>query len=251
MSTYTEVPRASRLRLAVIGKIANFPDSWFKRGLKAIGANRLLPFLVNKYYSELSFQKRWARVFQNEREKVREYWKRYRHLDDIFRICALDENSVILDVGCGISTVLHFVPGHRFGIDPLADEYKKVYAYPDGIDVRKGFGEEIPFPDQYFTTAFCSNVIDHTTDPEKTVNEIVRVLKPGGFFVLTVELFEEHEERDLSHPHSLTEQDVRRLVAEKFDTVFDRTASWMHLIDYVQGSNKTRGEQLILILRKR
>jgi cyclopropane fatty-acyl-phospholipid synthase-like methyltransferase len=52
---------------------------------------------------------------------VREYWRTYRYFDETLSVVPLDEQSKILDIGCGISTVLHFLPGQRFGIDPFAD----------------------------------------------------------------------------------------------------------------------------------
>ena len=47
--------------------------------------------------------------------------------------------------------------------------------------------------DRYFDVASSSNVLDHITEPRKTVGEIPRVSKPGGYFILTVEIFEEKE----------------------------------------------------------
>jgi hypothetical protein len=96
----------------------------------------------NKYYSELSWQNRWAPLFRNNVDKVLDYWRKYRFFDDITRLLSLTETSRILDVGCGISTVLHFLPGERHGIDPLAEEYKRIYRYPDGIHITQGSGRQ-------------------------------------------------------------------------------------------------------------
>jgi SAM-dependent methyltransferase len=135
---------------------------------------------------ELAYQVEWVREFQNNRSKVLEHWRRYREFDQALTLCDISDSSRILDVGCGISTVLHFLPGERHGVDPLADEYKKLYSYPTGISVQKAFGEELPFPDQYFDVVFCSNVLDHVVDPQRVVQEIRRVLQPDGCLVLTV-----------------------------------------------------------------
>jgi hypothetical protein len=102
----------------------------------------VVPGRSNKYYSELSWQNRWAPLFQNNVDKVLDYWRKYRFFDDITRLLSLTETSRILDVGCGMSTVLHFLPGERHGIDPLAEEYKRIYRYPDGTHITQGSGRQ-------------------------------------------------------------------------------------------------------------
>lgn len=44
---------------------------------------------------------------------------------------------------------------------------------------------EIPFPDNSFDYVVSSEVIEHTPDPKKAIQELYRVLKPGGVMVLT------------------------------------------------------------------
>lgn len=179
---------------------------------KMPGFSKLFSTFGVKYITELSFQTRWAEEFKENKSKVLEYWQRYRYLEEINKICEIQNNTRILDVGCGISTILHFLDGEKYGIDPLADEYQKLYNYPPEINIQKGFGENIPFADEYFDIVFCSNALDHVTDPEKTINEIYRVLKTGGYFVLTVEIFPRKTARNLAHPHSLTKKDIDLLL---------------------------------------
>lgn len=145
--------------------------------------------------------------------------------------------------------MLHFIDGERYGIDPLADKYKKVYSYPEGIDIRKGFGEQIPFPDEYFDIVFCSSALDHVTDPQKTIGETYRVLKPDGYYVLSVEIFEDKAVSNHSL-HSLVKRDVYSLVEGKFRTIFERELPRIALRAYVNGSGKSRNKELIMIMKK-
>ena len=156
----------------------------------------------------------------------------------------------ILDVGCGISTVLHFINGDRYGIDPLADEYKKLYSYPEEIIIQKGHGEDIPFLDNYFHIVFCSNVLDHVSDPEKTCDEIYRVLKQDVFFILTIEIFKDKTIRDPAHPHSLTKGDIHSLLKDKFEILLEKESPWIGLRNYINGSRKSRNNELIVITKK-
>ncbi len=237
------------IKLIGLKKIIPAP---IKSALKFLGFDNLVSFLFNtkKYTTELAFQMEWAREFKDNRSKVLEYWKKYRYLDDMDTICKITEDTRVLDVGCGISTVLHYIKGKRFGIDPLADEYLKLYEYPKEINIKKAFGEDIPFSDKYFDVIFCSNVLDHVTNPQKIIDEIHRVLKPSGHFLLTVEIFEEKTMRDPAHPHSLTKEMVYLLLEGRFKRIFERESPWMGLRAYVNGSRESRNKELITILKK-
>lgn len=46
--------------------------------------------------------------------------------------------------------------------------------------------ENLPFPDDRFDAVICNDVLHHG-DLEKTTSEVLRVLKPGGFFLSTQE----------------------------------------------------------------
>ncbi len=222
-----------------------------KTKLKRLGLQKIRWLIYSKYSLELAFQKEWLEEFKQNKQKVLEYWRKHRYLDDVIKICKITKDSTVLDVGCGLSSVLHFVEGRRFGVDSLADEYLKMYEYPEGITIKKGFGEYLPFLDNYFDVVFCSNVLDHVTSPKKTINEIYRVLKTGGNFVLTVEIFKEKRKRDLSHPHSFLLKDVSSLLKSGFNLRFLGTSDWIGIKRYVKGLTESTETELIVIAEKR
>lgn len=47
---------------------------------------------------------------------------------------------------------------------------------------------ELDFEDASFDAAYCISVLEHCTDYEKIVDELFRVLRPGGLFVLTFDV---------------------------------------------------------------
>jgi ubiquinone/menaquinone biosynthesis C-methylase UbiE len=208
--------------------------------------------LLEKESEELNFQKGWANEFKDNKEKVLEYWKKFRYLDDIVSICKINNEKVILDVGCGISTVLHYLEGKKFGIDPLMEEYKKLYEYPQDISVRKSYGEKIPFKSDTFDVVFCTNVIDHVANTDAVIGEIYRVLRRGGFLVLTVEVFENKVERNAAHPHCITRNDVDNLVPnDKFEKIFNKESDWISLRGYVNGATNGKNKEAITIWKKK
>lgn len=102
----------------------------------------------------------------------------------------LFEGKRILDIGCGPMGSLEWaeMAVERIGLDPLADSYKEF-----GIDKQKmkyvtAGAEEIPFPDNYFDFIYSFNSLDHVDNLDHAVKEIIRVLAPGGYFLLLTDL---------------------------------------------------------------
>jgi len=208
---------------------------------------------LDKESWELEWQKtKWVPLFTEPatRQKCLDYWRRFRHLDDIVALVQPGEDSRILDVGCGLSTVLHFLPGRRFGIDPLAEDYKRLYAYPEGIQVVAGYGEAIPFGAESFDLVTCSNCIDHTSDPKSTMDEIHRVLTTDGWLALTCEVFRRDLGlRNAGHPHSMTRKRLFSLL-RRFEIVQHWDSPWFGLRAYVLGQGPTQQREHIFLARK-
>ena len=52
--------------------------------------------------------------------------------------------------------------------------------------------ESIPFPDGHFDVVTSLNSLDHVDDLDMTIREIKRVVRRGGFFLLTLKLSRAH-----------------------------------------------------------
>ncbi len=90
--------------------------------IKKFRLYKLDGLVLNKEEESLVSWELFAEKFKQEKYKLLEYWEKYRYLADIQAICKIGDDSKVLDIGCGICTILHYVKGDRFGIDPLADE---------------------------------------------------------------------------------------------------------------------------------
>lgn len=96
--------------------------------------------------------------------------------------------STLLDAGCsaGYATV-HFAEhvGNAAGIDVDEDAILEARAkYPE-IDFQVAPLERIPHPDESFDVVVCLDVLEHVSDDGTAVEELFRVLRPGGTLILT------------------------------------------------------------------
>jgi hypothetical protein len=82
------------------------------------------------------------------------------------------------------------------------------------------------------------------------IDNIVRVLKKNGYFVLTFELFEEQTQRDSAHPHSLNKTDIVKLMDNRFQIIFEKESPWIGLRKYVNGNKNNVNNELIMVLQK-
>lgn len=93
----------------------------------------------------------------------------------------------MLEVGCGMGTdLLQYARGGAYvtGIDltlrhlELAAQRFRFF-HQQGVFINAD-AENLPFPDATFDFAFTNGVLHHTPDTQGAINEIHRVLKPGG-----------------------------------------------------------------------
>lgn len=116
---------------------------------------------------------------------------------DAFRKALLDQATVrathrVLDIGCGTGTfVVHIKRLHPdvevVGLDPdpkaLARGRRKAERAAVSIQFDQGFSDELPYAAASFDRVF-SCLMFHHLPPEvkqKTLHEVLRVLKPGSF----------------------------------------------------------------------
>ena len=103
------------------------------------------------------------------------------------------KNKKVLEIGCGMGIDgLRFVKNGAiyYGIDltdegiRLAKENFNLFGYEGTLQVANA--EDLPFKENEFDHIYSWGVIHHSPDTEKIVNEIYRVLKPGGTFCIMV-----------------------------------------------------------------
>ena len=102
----------------------------------------------------------------------------------------ISADTRVLEVGSGShGLIFFFEAGECVGVDPLADEYRELFsAWQGRAKTIAAFGEELPFEDSTFDVVLCDNVVDHAQSPRRVIEEICRVLVPGGILYFTVNI---------------------------------------------------------------
>ena len=100
------------------------------------------------------------------------------------------QGQTVLDLGCGggfMSEALVKRGATVIGIDPseAAVAAAKAHANKEGlgIDYRVSSGEALPLAECSVDCVVCVDVLEHVADVDRVIDEIARVLKPGGLFL--------------------------------------------------------------------
>lgn len=132
---------------------------------------------------------RWASTYE---KSVAQFFIDRLHrdvLDMVGKQAAENSLGAIADIGCGTGRLLRsagkrWPTAHLIGVDHS----------PGMLDVARrltptgafyiGSAESLPLPDSSVEAAFSTLSIHHWTEPLKGVQEIARILRPGGYLCL-------------------------------------------------------------------
>jgi 2-polyprenyl-3-methyl-5-hydroxy-6-metoxy-1,4-benzoquinol methylase len=159
------------------------------------------------------------RVFTNW-SKIWEYpWLWYAGLKEIDLSC-----SRILDIGSEISPFpwLLSMKGAKVSLVEVTTEWAGQWRELKNrlgieIDWHIVRSEELPFEDETFNVVTSFSVIEHQSNKRAAVDEIVRVLKPGGLLAISFDICES------SMGMSFPEWNGKALTLKEFEEVF-----WEH-----------------------
>lgn len=105
------------------------------------------------------------------------------------QFCKLSGKDAVLDLGCGRGATVNYLHEiHHIrvaGVDPsekLIDEARRNHSYARFFI---GSGENIPSDKESFHCVFAECTLSLMNDLELTLKEVCRILKPGGWFVIS------------------------------------------------------------------
>jgi SAM-dependent methyltransferase len=135
---------------------------------------------VSKTLSKPDLHNEWIRNLRTDR--VNNFG--FKALARLIRKTDLKPGSRVLDAGCGTGTNSQWLANLGYSVTG-ADFSEFALAQAKGdVEYRREDLTNLTFADAQFDAVFCVGVLMHIPDVEKALEELIRVLKPGGWLVL-------------------------------------------------------------------
>ena len=196
---------------------------------------------------------------------------KYDFIDEMMKFGGIDPSAYtdtgakVLDVGCGFGGTSRYLAkalGPKSDVTGITLSPKQVergtqLAVEQGVANNTNFmvmdALKMEFPDNSFDIVWACESGEHMPDKKAYINEMMRVLKPGGTFVMacwsqrddSVEPFTKRDKRDLqylyeewTHPYFISINDFKKLIDDTgvmnevttANWVDETIASWRHSI---------------------
>ena len=137
----------------------------------------------------------------------------------------VEAGDTVLDLGCGsgyAGRVLRDTQdaGRVYGLDGSPEMARNARSYTDdsGVGYLVGDFDALPFADDTVDHVWSMESFYYATDPAHTLEEVARVLRPGGTFYCAVNYYEENV-----HSHAWQERidvDMTRWSAAEYREAF-------------------------------
>ena len=188
-----------------------------------------------------SLQNLRTRQYFDERAAV---WDQYYAADGVMRnrierfVGALAARSPhvgrLLDYGCGTGEIARacVTAGWQVtGCDVAPEMVENARRVQGGetvewVTLETGRASSLPFPSASFDAVIASSVFEYLDDPAATLNELGRILAPGGWLLATVP--------DMRHSYRKVEKTRQRLVRILPLWLFVRLTPWRHMANYLR-----------------
>ena len=133
----------------------------------------------------------WLRLFENGLAEYREsteeesaslsVWE-HQYARVFGAYVGVFSSGRLLDIGSGAKRIPSYLAGYPTDLLSLLDPLEAEIAFP--CEFARGFNEFLPWSDASFDTVISGTSLDHVLSLEKSLEEVVRVLRPGGHYVV-------------------------------------------------------------------
>ena len=163
----------------------------------------------------------------------------------------LTKTSLVLEIGCGDGALSGLIYKHfqcqLTGLEPSADgirycqEMFEKYSYKGEFRISEGYS--FGYPDNHFDYVVLADVIEHLQNPDAMLQEMNRVLKPGGKAIITTPIRTNEHPEDTMHVREFFPEELQRLARTFFvklvETVYSHPVAWHELYSYGKKSNRS------------
>jgi glycosyltransferase involved in cell wall biosynthesis/2-polyprenyl-3-methyl-5-hydroxy-6-metoxy-1,4-benzoquinol methylase len=137
---------------------------------------------------EAAYDEPYYRAWEPQARRRNDIWRRR-----AARVEALVGRGKLLDVGCGTGAFM--VAAGARGFEVTGTELSPAatrLAAASGLTVHQGELWEVGLAADQFDAVTCWHVLEHQSDPRRLLDEIHRVLRPGGRLILATPNLEAH-----------------------------------------------------------
>jgi ubiquinone/menaquinone biosynthesis C-methylase UbiE len=128
-----------------------------------------------------------------------DYRRRVQSPDKLIERSGIKEGMRVLEVGCGSGAFVTYVAravgekGHVYALDiepKMLNQLRKKLARPEYQDIKnveiiESSAYTLPFNDSSLDLVYMVTVLYEIPDKNKALQEVLRVLKPGGIFAVS------------------------------------------------------------------
>ena len=147
--------------------------------------------------------------------------------------------QTILEVGCGTGrwlAELRALTEQCYGLDPSKGMLAQARTRGMQLQLTRGRGEVLPFPDATFDLVYCVNAIHHMDGQQTFIQEARRVLKDGG--ALAIIGMDPHQQRETWYVYEYFEG--------VYETDLARFPSWETVLDWMRAAGFRQTERRLV-----
>lgn len=143
------------------------------------------------------------------------------HLSRYLSVVAVVKGKTVLDIasGAGYGTKLISKSAKKvYGIDYSLDaiNYAKEHYSAQNIEYKQGDAQAIPLPDNSVDIIVSFETIEHLKKPTKFIEEVKRVLKKDGQFIVSTPNDDEFIEGNEFHLHEFQFKELKKIIHDNF-----------------------------------
>lgn len=160
-------------------------------------------------------------------------------------------SSVVLDVGCGDGALSGLIYNtfrcDLTGLEPSPDgirycqEMFQKHNYKGSFRISKGY--TFDSPDNHFDFVILADVIEHLQHPDLILQEIRRVMNPGGKAIITTPIRTSEHPEDKMHAHEFFPDELVSLCSTYFGApltiMYTHPVAWHELYSYGKKRNRS------------
>src|SRR5918997_502567 len=129
--------------------------------------------------------------------------------------------NAVLDAGCGVgygtALLADHGPARLVGVDVSAEAL--THAPGDRAELVEADVRELPFEPDSFDLVVCFEVIEHVEEQERVLDELRRVLRPGGTLLVSSPNRDVYAPGNPHHVHEYRPDELRDALGRRFGHV--------------------------------